>query len=145
MKAFLRDAKLVFGTLFACCSVVASAKPGEERWTATSTAAYSITGDIVLSPTRLRTEAADFPLKVVADIPHFGGQFGPVSSRILAVTKPRNPTLLNGNTLCRRPVRWFVVSHTKGGQLELDIFESRPMPKSVHSAGACGVFFYSRP
>jgi hypothetical protein len=87
----------------------------------------------------------DFPLKVVADAPYFGGEFGPVSARILSVVIPKNPVLLNGNRLCRKPVRWFVVSHTKKGQLELDVFESKRMPTSVKSSGACGAFFYSRP
>jgi hypothetical protein len=145
MKASFAHATRIGGLLLACCSCAASGKATEERWVATSTAAYSITGDILLSPTRLRTERADFPLRVVADNARFRGEFGVVPARVLAVTKPRNPVLLNGNKLCRQSVRWFVVSHTKAGQLELDIFEGKQMPTSARSAGVCGVLFYSRP
>lgn len=134
---------LVVGTT--ALAAAATARPGEEKWIATSTAGMAITGDIILSPRRLRTEHADFPLRVISDVPNFGGQFGPVPARVLAVTRPKNPVLLNGNRLCRRPVRWIVVSHLKDGGLELDAFESRRMPTSIGSTGSCGSLFYSRP
>lgn len=98
-----------------------------------------------MSPTRLRTERADFPLKVAADLPRFEGALGTVAARVLAVTTPKNPKLLNGNKLCGGLVRWIVVSRTKDGGLELDAFESKPMPTTVSTDGACGSLFYSRP
>ena len=136
----------MIGTIAAACGQVSSAaRPGEEEWIATSTASMGITGDILLSPTRLRMADINFPLRVVADVPRFEGEFGPVAARVLAVTAPKNPVLLNGNRLCRGPVRWIVVSHHKYEGLELDAFESKRMPTSVRSAGSCGVLFYSRP
>ena len=123
----------------------ASAKPVEEEWIANSTTAISITGDVILSPTRLRMGGANLRLRLVADVPRFVGAFGPVQARIFSVARPRNPVLLNGNTICAQPIRWIVVSHTKNGELELDAFEGREIPASLDSKGACGAFFYSRP
>jgi hypothetical protein len=136
---------LTYAILLVCCSGELSARAGEERWIATSTAGMAITGDILLSQTRLRTERADFPLKVVAGLKRFEGALGPVPARVLAVTAPKSPALLNGNKLCRGPVRWIVVSRTNDGGLELDAFESKRMPTSVSTDEACGSLFYSRP
>ncbi|MFL6750777.1 MAG: hypothetical protein ACJ8E9_06925, partial [Sphingomicrobium sp.] len=58
---------LVCAAGFAACEMAASAKTGLERWIALSRTATAITGDIVLSPTQLRTEAASFSLKVARD------------------------------------------------------------------------------
>jgi hypothetical protein len=132
-------------TLIACCASSVWARTGEERWIATSTAAMAITGDIRLSPTRLRTERADFPLKVVKDLPRFEGFIGFVPARVLAVTTPKSPPLINGNRLCSKPVRWIVVARTRDGGLELDAFTGKQMPKSVKADESCGGLFYSRP
>jgi hypothetical protein len=124
----------------------APAKPREERWSAMSTTAISITGDILLSPTRLRMEGADFPLKVVADLPRFQGDTGPVAARVLKVTRPMDPKLLNGNKLgCRGPIRWIVVwQFDHGRQLGMDTFKAGPMPTAVKNPTFCGSYFYLR-
>ena len=144
MNTYAAHLAMVGATLLACGSTGASAKAGEERWIALSRTALAITGNIRLSPTRLHTERANFPLKVAADVPRFGGELGPVAARVLAVTAPTNPVLLNGNRLCGGPVRWIVVSHTKDGALELDAFDSKRMPASVKWTGFCGSSFYTR-
>jgi hypothetical protein len=88
----------------------ASARSGEEEWGALSTTAIAITGDIVLSPTRMRTAGAIFPLKLAADLSRFRTSAGVVGARVLQITRPMNPVLLNGNTLCgRKPPRWIAV------------------------------------
>jgi hypothetical protein len=132
-------------TLMLFCSSVVWGRAAEERWIATSTAAMAITGDIQLSPTRLRTERADFPLKVVADLPSFEGFLGFIPARVLAVTTPTSPPLLNGNRLCSKPVRWIVVARTKDDGLELDAFTGKRMPTSVKTDQSCGGLFYSKP
>src|SRR5438045_2499496 len=131
----------VIGVLLTCASGLVSAKHGEEHWSAFSKTAYSITGDIVLSPTRLQTERANFRLKFVADLPRYESVLGPAPARVLAVIAPRDPSLLNGNKLCSGLVRWMVASHTASGELELDVFEGKEMPtSSAHEI--CGALFY---
>jgi hypothetical protein len=125
----------------------AAAKSSEERWIASSKTAMSITGDIRLSPTRLRMAAVVFPLKVAADLPRFDGDNGPVAARVLKVTRPADPKLLNGNRLgCNLPIRWIVVWRFDGGsQLGMDTFTGTAMPTSVNDKGFCGSYFYVRP
>ena len=95
--------------LLASMTTHAVAKAGEERWIAYSRTATAITGDILLSPTRLRAAGADFPLKVVADLPNFETDLDSrVPARVLFVTRRMDPKLRNGNTLgCGpgRPIR----------------------------------------
>ena len=125
----------------------AQAKPGQERWIAYSKTAMSITGDILLSPTRLSMAGIELPLKVAADLARFGGDNGPVAARVLKVTRPADPKLLNGNRLgCGGPIRWIVVWRFDGGkQLAMDTFTGVAMPKSVNDTGFCGSYFYARP
>ena len=124
-----------------------SAQAGEERWIAGSRTATSITGDILLSPQRLRFEGIDIPLKFVADVPRFGGYAGPVAARVLAVTPPTNPELLNGNTFgCGKPVQWIAVWQFENGkQLAMTVFDDPQMPTSEKSPGFCASYYYLRP
>jgi hypothetical protein len=122
---------------------------GEEVWTALSRTATDITGDIRLSPTNLRVAGANFPLRVVADVPQYRGDFDePVAARILAVTRDMEPKLLNGNTLaCGRtePAKWIVLwHHDHGKTLAMDVFTGGAMPRSVHEPGFCASYFYVR-
>ena len=135
---------LLSAILIACGASGSAAGEREGQWSALSRTAQSITGDIILSPTRLRAETAEFRLGPGVDQLQFVGVLGRVPARALPVRSPRNPTMLNGNRICRGPVRWFVVALTRDGDLEIDAFEGKAMPRSVRSAGFCGAFFYSR-
>ncbi len=105
----------------------------------------SITGDIVLSPTRITFKGGtSLPLAVAADVRAFGSFNGPVAARILAVTHPANPTLLNGNTLCGAPVRWLAVWRTAGQGLGMAVFSGEKQPAGESDHGLCGDFFYDR-
>lgn len=130
-------------------ATVAAARPaGEERWIALSKTAYSITGDIRLSPTRLKTARAAYPLAVAADVRAFGADGGPVAARVLRVTRPSNPVLLNGNRLCGRGLaRWVVAWRQPDDRtmLVLAAFSDRRMPRSIRAPGFCGTYHYSRP
>jgi len=151
--AVMRMLPLVIAALTLAAPARAN-KGGEERWEAFSNTAEAITGDILLSPTRLRAAGHDFPLKVVADLPRFGGEDGPVAARVLKVTKTVNPKLLNGNRLgCGHPIQWIVVWRLRGGylqpkrgkMLEMAVFEGSNIPKSVDEPGLCGTFSYTSP
>ena len=116
---------------------------------ARSRTAMAITGDILLSPTRLRAAGVDFPLKVMADITDFEDHGGErVPARVLAVTRSMDPQLRNGNTLgCGggRPIQWVVVwQYNQGKSLGMGTFTGAGMPKSMNGAGLCGSYFYLR-
>ena len=109
----------------------------------------AITGDILLSPRRLRASGVDFPLRVAADLPDYENELEErVKARVLQVTKLMDPRLRNGNTLgCGRgePTRWIVVwRYDNGNGLGMETFGSREMPKSVKDGGFCGGYFYFR-
>lgn len=122
-----------------------SAAGTSEHWQAYSKTATAITGDIDLSPTYLRAGRATFRLKVAADSPHFANETQASAARVLAVLRPANPVLLNGNTICgRNPVRWIAVWRVHGDMLALAAYSDRAMPTQEDSPGACGSFYYSR-
>ena len=147
MVTFTALSKMITVALLACCSVQATAKGGDERWTAYSRTAMAVTGDILLSPTRLRAVGTELPLKVMADLPDFQNDLDQrVVARVLAVTRRLNPTLRNGNTFCgTRPIRWIVVWQNDAGKgLGIDMFAGSRMPHSANDVGFCASYFYSR-
>ncbi|AWN49732.1 hypothetical protein DK419_28180 [Methylobacterium terrae] len=126
-------------------SIPALAGPGVERWSALSRTAMAITGDIALSPARLVAAGRTFPLSVSADAPAFGTPSGPVPARILKVTKPADPRLLHGNTLCGKPVRWLVAYRRDAGRsLTLAAFSGEAFPAGESGPDLCGTFSYFR-
>ena len=84
------------------------------------------------------------PLAVAADVKAFGSFNGPVAARILAVTRPANPTLVSGNTLCAAPVRWLAVWRTADRGLGMAVFSGEKQPAGESDHGLCGDFFYDR-
>lgn len=141
----MKRSALLFTAIFTSAATAKNA--GEERWIAYSKTAYSITGDIRLSPTLLKTARATFPLTVAADVRSFGADEGVVAARVLRVTPPSNPVLLNGNRLCPGPVRWVAVwgAPDDSKMLVMAAFSDRSMPKSISAPGACGTYYYSKP
>ena len=147
MESSVAFSKMITAALLACCSVQSFAKGGEERWTAYSRTAVAITGDILLSPTRLRAAGVDLPLKVMADVPDFQNDLDQrVAARVLAVTRRMNPKLRNGNTFCGdQPIRWIVVwQYDAGKGLGMDMFAGSQMPSSANNVGFCASYFYFR-
>lgn len=124
---------------------IALAASGVERWTAASTTAIGITGDITLSPTRLTAAGRTFPLAVAADVKDFTSNTGMQAARILRVTHPSDPILKNGNTLCGAPVRWIAVYRSDGGKsLNLSAFTGGRQPTGETGSNLCGTFLYTR-
>lgn len=132
--------------IVALSAITVSAAPATERWSATSSTAMAITGDISLSPTRLVMAGGKvLPLKVDSNPKRFTTPDGNQAARLLRVTRPANPTLLNGNTLCGTPVRWIAVYRsTTGRDLNLAAFSSTARPTGEVGPGLCGTFLYSR-
>ncbi len=121
--------------------------PGEERWEAMSHTATAITGDIRLSPHRLKTARAALPLAVARDLPAFKAEGGRlVGARVLRVTRPADPVLLNGNRLCgTAPVHWLAVWRDDGGKtLSMAVFSGDALPTGLDDPGLCGTYGYTR-
>jgi len=137
-------ASLAAITLLVPAATVA-APPRTERWSATSSTAMGITGDITLSPTVLTAAGKRFPLAVAEDVKDFGSDTGPQAARILRVTSPINPVLKNGNKLCTGQVRWIAVYRSDSGKsLNLSAFSGTNQPTSETGPDVCGTFLYSR-
>ncbi len=123
----------------------AQARPkGVEHLTPYSRTADGITGPVDLSPTEMKAAGVRFPLRVAADVPAFKADIGTFPARILQVTRPMNPVLLNHNRLCGAPVRWIVVYRFGKTSLGMSVFSSKAQPVSDDSPGLCGTFNYDR-
>lgn len=123
----------------------AGARPkGVEHLTPYSHTAEGITGPVDLSPTEMMAAGVRFPLRVAADVPAFKADTGTYPARILKVTRPMNPVLLNQNRLCGGPVRWIVVYRFGKTSLGMSVFSSEAQPVSDDSPGLCGTFNYDR-
>jgi hypothetical protein len=139
---------LAMGSIFALTvHSLAFAEKVQEHWTALSKTAVSITGDILLSPTRLTVDHHDFPLRAAADLPRYGAFSGNVPARVLRVTRRMDPELLNGNKLgCRGPIAWVVVYRLQHGtMLGMDVFDGPESPTTDADPGMCGTYTYARP
>ncbi|NNF93729.1 MAG: hypothetical protein HKM91_03930 [Altererythrobacter sp.] len=125
-----------------------SQRPAEERWLAYSNTATSITGDIVLAPTRLWAAGAEFPLSFVKDVNDFGGLNGKVPARVFEVAQAIDPKLLNGNRLgsgAENPTRWIVLwQFDQGNSLAMETFEGEELPRSIYDPGHSGSYYYTR-
>lgn len=136
---------IVAGLSVILLSTPGLAAPGVERWTATSTTAMGITGDIALSPTRLIAAGKVFPLAFAAEVTNFATNQGLQAARILRVTRPISPILRNGNKLCGAPVRWIALYRSDYGKsLNLAAFTGAAQPSGETGTDLCGTFLYSR-
>ncbi len=114
-------------------------------WRPNSTSATSITGPIIVLPTRLHAANADFPLRMDSSVAEFRPGQGSIPARIYAVTSTANPTLLNVGKLCGdAPPTWIVVVPQPPLGLEIDAFTGVDKPASPASPGLCKTFTYIR-
>ena len=131
--------------LFGLAGAAVAAGTAEGQWKPSSTTSVSITGPVVLAPGRLSAAGAEFPLRLVAEVPAFRSDQGARPARIFAVTRPTNPPLINGNRLCGdAPATWIVVQPTPPDGLEITAFTGRRQPTGEDSPDLCGMFFYYR-
>ena len=114
-------------------------------WRPNSTTASSITGPIIVQPTRLHAVNADFRLRLDSSVADFRSGQGSIPARIYAVTSTTNPPLLNGNKLCGdTPPTWIVVVPQPPMGLEIDAFTGADKPATPASPGLCKTFSYTR-
>jgi hypothetical protein len=147
--------RLVLICLALAISSVAMATP-VERWTALSTNAMAITGDVKLSNQRI-TFSNGKALDLLMEVPAVGsapftdnGQ--PISATVYRVTKPMRVKLKNGNGLCGRSQRARPVTFVAVWKPEpmrgdvapraLAVFSGNNAPASTSDPATCGVYYY---
>lgn len=131
--------------------VQSSAAPGEEHWVPSSTSAYGITGDIHLSPTRLRMRGADVPLRIVEDLSRYRSSLNSLGpARVLEIGS--NRWVSRNSYGCFERARWIVVwRFNRGRNLGIDVYEPAVRPHSDGPPtlgvphGTCGAYYYVRP
>ncbi len=106
-----------------------------QKWTAASTTAYAITGNIEIFADRIRfASGASIGIKPVgADRPG-----------VYAVSPPTNPMMLNGNFLCGREPPTYIVLGQSSGIKSLKVFVGTQVPQPSNGPGpqkgVCAVF-----
>jgi hypothetical protein len=132
-------------TLALLAALAIAAAPAKNAWRPTSTTAVSITGPVTLWSDRLSAAGASFKLRQVAQPASFRTDQGDRPARVFAVIKPRNPKLLNGNTLCGpKAATWIVAQPIALDALVIAVFTGPDRPTGQDSPGLCGTFFYNR-
>lgn len=139
-----RMINLLRASCLALALAPASAKA--EHWTAVSTTAMGVTGDLAISPGRVVLSGHVFRTGPATKVHGFIAYLEPppVDAEIRPVISPTNPRLLRGNHLCSAPTRWIVTWRTADGGLGLSAFTGRAKPHDVRSADSCGTYTYGR-
>jgi hypothetical protein len=113
--------------------------PPWTKWTAISTTAMGITGDIVLAEDRI-TFANGESLSIAS--------VSGAAAGIFRVDPPQNPVLLQGNTLCGDDPATFIVTAREEG---LKVFSGENAPPASTLSGMssdapdlCGILNYER-
>lgn len=142
-------ASIVVGIL--ATSLPAVAQP-LEQWTATSTNALSITGNVSFSAEKItffngRSLALSSPVQVAS----FMVSDKPVEAMLYRVVKPRALKLKNGNYLCgsaEKPKVTFIAVWKPAalpGEMPartMQAFSSKEQPVSADAPGRCGIYHY---
>lgn len=110
----------------------AAAQAQTQKWAATSKTAMAITGDITVGPNTI-TFGNGKSIKIK-----------PLSSGVSKLTPAADPELLEGNTLCGRPVTYVMLIPSNNG-LELQAYWGAKQPVAPNGEGMCASFFYSKP
>jgi hypothetical protein len=105
------------------------------RWTATSTTAMAITGDIVVSENAITFGNGDR-----LEIEPAGGD-----GTIYRLKTPSDPELLNGNRLCGAadPVRYVVLTMPSEDSLSMAVFNTAEAPGGEND-DTCAIYNYER-
>ncbi|HEX4157453.1 MAG TPA: hypothetical protein VHY79_03190 [Rhizomicrobium sp.] len=145
MNQVPRTAIAAFVTAFCLANAALADDDDYPSWRPSNTTATSITGPVIVQPTRLHAGNTDFSLRLDSSVAAFKPGQGSIPARIYAVTSTTNPALLNGNKLCGdAPPRWIVVVPQPPMGLEVDAFNSVDKPASPASPGLCNTFSYTR-
>ena len=154
--------KLFLAALLLCTIAAFFAAPSslaaQDRgyWTAASSNAKSITGDITIGATKLGINFAGFPLAPIRQLTKDEGSaaFDVVGNEGLGgelyrLTVPASRRFLHHNTLCGTDDTQWMATYVAGRTLYVDFFSGSEMPKLTidalaNSTNLCGTFVYAR-
>jgi hypothetical protein len=152
-----RLAALLLSLGFACLTFAPSlAAQDRGYWTAASSNAKSITGDLTIGPSKLGINFAGFPLAPIRQLTKDEGSaaFDVVGNEGLGgelyrVTIPGSRRFLHHNTLCGTDDTQWMATFVAGRTLYVDFFSGSDMPKLTidalaNSTNLCGTFIYAR-
>lgn len=114
-------------------------------WIAYSSISMAITGDITTAPNEIVFgNDARLPVEVLQE--NVAGQWGfgsdIVRATVLRVTKPVNPALLEGNTLCGTQPTFVSLYIEPQGGLALTVYGGTDMPQDSQSDDVCAIYYY---
>jgi len=140
MNGLLCRAITATAVMTACALPAASA----EGWTATSSTAIAVTGDLeIAGDTLIFGNGLRLPLTPIGERQ---GRWNPVgkvtSGKVYKLTPPSDPALLNGNTLCGmpEPVTYVVLAQSSPRSLGLTVFTGAQPPQGFRRSVLCRLF-----
>lgn len=114
-------------------------------WTAYSSISMAITGDITTTPTEIVFGNGE-TLSVEVVQGNATGQWGFSTeigqATVLRVTKPLNPALIEGNTLCGPQPTFLSLYVEPQGGLTLTVYSGSTVPESSQSDDVCAIYGY---
>jgi hypothetical protein len=147
----------VVAALFSLAAFLpAAAQQDKGYWTAASSNALAITGDVRISDARLTINYANFPLAQIralkpdeAAAVFDADSNTAVSGKLYRLSVPAEKQFLHHNTLCGSDDTEWMVTYTSGRSLQLAFFSGTDAPALTidalaHSSSLCGTFSYAR-
>ncbi|HEX3666790.1 MAG TPA: hypothetical protein VHU23_16310 [Rhizomicrobium sp.] len=145
MEKMSRVTIAAFAAAFCVTTAALADDDDYPSWRPDNKAANSITGPVIVEPTKLHAANADLLMHLDSSVTAFKSGQDSLPAHVYAVTGTTNPTLLNGNKLCGDGApTWIVVVPQPPVGLEIDAFSGVDKPASVTSAGLCNTFSYKR-
>ncbi|HEX5325695.1 MAG TPA: lysozyme inhibitor LprI family protein, partial [Acetobacteraceae bacterium] len=123
-----------------------NAEPAPEHWAAVSNTALSITGDVTFSSDQITFQnGRSLSLSPVGGILMADGTNRRIEASLFRVTRPQDPVLLAGNTLCGSPITFIAVWHPAPVGSDIDpralaVFSGQTPPTDGHPG--CASFYY---
>jgi hypothetical protein len=137
-------------------SLSAGAQQDNGYWTASSSNALAITGDIHISAAKLTINFASFPLAQIRALKseEVAAVFdadtnAQVTGNLYRLRVPAGQRFLHHNTLCGSDDAQWMVTYSSGRSLQVAFFSGTDAPvltidALAHSSSLCGAFSYSR-
>jgi hypothetical protein len=150
----IKTHKAIAASLLLFCLTLSAQEKG--IWTAVSSNAKSITGDVELSNERISINLVTFPMARIRGLEqaelsaafdadsHAGG-----TGSLYRLSVPFSRKFLHKNTLCGAEDTQWMATYLLGHSLQLAFFSGQKPPvfaldALANSSDACGVFSYAR-
>ena len=145
----LRTILLLFGFTLQLSVCLANEQVSKRNFTALSRTAQSITGNISIGDNVIKMARASFKVKNIGTLNQYQTFLGSVATAtIYKLSNPRNPVMLNGNMICTKKIRWYVIYQFKNNpespkaETCLSAFQNKEKPLSDAQNGFCAGFCY---